>query len=69
MTAATSSCVACSSRNAPVPPAAQLQRQVLDQMVLERIQLQKAKEDNITIDAPTVQRTLERPRAAKPDDA
>ena len=47
-------------QNAPVPPAAQLQRQVLDQMVLERIQLQKAKEDNITIDAPTVQRTLER---------
>ncbi|WP_082850541.1 peptidylprolyl isomerase [Caballeronia sordidicola] len=47
-------------QNAPVPPAAQLQRQVLDQMVLERIQLQKANEDNITIDAPTVQRTLER---------
>src|ERR1700712_640414 len=47
-------------QNAPVPPAAQLQRQVLDQMVLERIQLQKAREDNITIDAPTVQRTLER---------
>jgi peptidyl-prolyl cis-trans isomerase SurA len=47
-------------QNAPVPPAAQLQRQVLDQMVLERIQLQKAKEDNIAIDAPTVQRTLER---------
>jgi peptidyl-prolyl cis-trans isomerase SurA len=47
-------------QNAPVPPAAQLQRQVLDQMVLERIQLQKAKEDGITIDDPTVQRTLAR---------
>ncbi|WP_442854789.1 peptidylprolyl isomerase [Burkholderia sp. Leaf177] len=47
-------------QNAPVPPAAQLQRQVLDQMVLERIQLQKAKEDSINIDDATVQRTLER---------
>ena len=47
-------------QNAPVPPADQLQRQVLDQMVIERIQLQKAKEDNITIDDATVQRTLER---------
>ncbi len=47
-------------QNAPVPAAAQLQRQVLDQMVLERIQLQKAKDDNITIDDATVQRTLER---------
>ncbi|CDY74566.1 Survival protein SurA precursor (Peptidyl-prolyl cis-trans isomerase SurA) [Caballeronia glathei] len=47
-------------QNAPVPPAAQLQRQVLDQMVLERIQLQKAKEDNITVDDATVKRTLER---------
>jgi peptidyl-prolyl cis-trans isomerase SurA len=47
-------------QNAPVPPADQLQRQVLDQMVIERIQLQKAKEDNISIDDTTVQRTLER---------
>jgi peptidyl-prolyl cis-trans isomerase SurA len=47
-------------QNAPVPAADQLQRQVLDQMVIERIQLQKAKEDNITIDDATVQRTLER---------
>ena len=43
-----------------LPPAAQLQRQVLDQMVLERIQLQKAKDDNITVDDAAVQRTLER---------
>lgn len=47
-------------QNAPLPPAAQLQRQVLDQMVLERIQLQKAKEDGIAVDDATVNRTLER---------
>jgi peptidyl-prolyl cis-trans isomerase SurA len=47
-------------QNAPLPPAAQLQRQVLDQMVLERIQLQKAKEDGITVDDTAVNRTLER---------
>ena len=47
-------------QNAPLPPAAQLQRQVLDQMVLERIQLQKAKEDGIAIDDAAVNRTLER---------
>ncbi|MDR5743860.1 peptidylprolyl isomerase [Caballeronia sp. LZ029] len=47
-------------QNAPVPPADQMQRQVLDQMVLERIQLQKAKEDGITIDDATVNRTLAR---------
>ena len=47
-------------QNAPLPPAPQLQRQVLDQMVLERIQLQKAKEDDIRVDDATVQRTLER---------
>ena len=32
-------------QNAPVPPMEQMRRQVLDQMVLERIQLQKAKDD------------------------
>ncbi|SAL67775.1 PpiC-type peptidyl-prolyl cis-trans isomerase [Caballeronia arvi] len=47
-------------QNAPVPPADQLQRQVLDQMVLERIQLQRAKEDGIVIDDATVNRTLAR---------
>ncbi|WP_404989346.1 peptidylprolyl isomerase [Caballeronia sp. LZ003] len=47
-------------QNAPVPPAEQLQQQVLDQMVLERIQLQRAKEDNIVVDDATVNRTLER---------
>ncbi|MBC8746824.1 peptidyl-prolyl cis-trans isomerase SurA [Paraburkholderia sp. WC7.3d] len=47
-------------QNAPVPPADQLRQQVLTQMVLERIQLQKAKEDGITIDDAAVQRTLER---------
>ena len=47
-------------QNAPVPPTDQLRQQVLNQMVLERIQLQKAKEDGITIDDATVQKTLER---------
>src|ERR1700742_2335786 len=47
-------------QHAPIPPADQLRQQVLNQMVLERIQLQKAREDNITVDDATVQRTLER---------
>ncbi|WP_199272055.1 peptidylprolyl isomerase [Paraburkholderia acidiphila] len=47
-------------QNAPVPPEDQLRAQVLNQMVLERIQLQKAKEDGITVDDAAVQRTLER---------
>ncbi|WP_329601630.1 peptidylprolyl isomerase [Paraburkholderia antibiotica] len=47
-------------QNAPVPPVEQLRQQVLTQMVLERIQLQKAKEDGIVIDDAAVQRTLER---------
>jgi peptidyl-prolyl cis-trans isomerase SurA len=47
-------------QNAPVPPADQMRQQVLDQMVLERIQLQRAKEDGINIDDATVNRTLER---------
>lgn len=47
-------------QNAPVPPQEQLRAQVLNQMVLERIQLQKAKEDGITVDDAAVQRTLER---------
>ncbi|MBV8261864.1 MAG: peptidylprolyl isomerase, partial [Paraburkholderia sp.] len=47
-------------QNAPIPPMDQLRAQVLNQMVLERIQLQKAKEDGITVDDTAVQRTLER---------
>jgi peptidyl-prolyl cis-trans isomerase SurA len=47
-------------QGAPVPPTDQLRVQVLNQMVLERIQLQKAKEDGIVIDDATVQRTLAR---------
>ncbi|ORC47579.1 molecular chaperone SurA [Burkholderia sp. A27] len=47
-------------QNAPLPPTDQLRQQVLNQMVLERIQLQKAKEDGINIDDATVQKTLER---------
>jgi peptidyl-prolyl cis-trans isomerase SurA len=51
-------------QNAPVPPADQLRQQVLNQMVLERIQLQRAKEDGITVDDAAVQKTLERLAAA-----
>ncbi|WP_404980069.1 MULTISPECIES: peptidylprolyl isomerase [unclassified Caballeronia] len=47
-------------QNAPVPPMEQMRRQVLDQMVLERIQLQKAKDDGIVIDDAAVNRTLQR---------
>ena len=47
-------------QNAPIPPMDQLRQQVLNQMVLERIQLQRAKEDGINIDDAAVQRTLER---------
>ncbi len=47
-------------QNAPVPPMDQMRAQVLNQMVLERIQLQKAKEDGITVDDAAVQRTLGR---------
>ncbi|HWX11009.1 MAG TPA: peptidylprolyl isomerase [Trinickia sp.] len=47
-------------QNAPLPSADQLKQQVLDQMVLERIQLQKAKDDGITVDDTAVQSTLHR---------
>jgi peptidyl-prolyl cis-trans isomerase SurA len=47
-------------QHAPIPPEDQLRQQVLNQMVLERIQLQKAREDNITVDDAALQRTLER---------
>ncbi len=47
-------------QNAPVPSMSQLRGQVLNQMVLERIQVQKAKDDGIRIDDATVQSTLQR---------
>lgn len=47
-------------QNAPVPPTDQLTRQVLDQMILERIQLQRAKEDGITVDDAAVEAALQR---------
>jgi peptidyl-prolyl cis-trans isomerase SurA len=47
-------------QNAPIPSTDQLELQVLDQMVVERVQLQKAAEDGITVDDPTVQRTVDR---------
>jgi peptidyl-prolyl cis-trans isomerase SurA len=47
-------------QNSAMPPEAELKRQVLDQMVLERIQIEKAQDDGIVIDDAMVQRTLER---------
>ncbi|WP_206997583.1 peptidylprolyl isomerase [Trinickia mobilis] len=47
-------------QNAPVPPLDQLRAQVLNQMVLERIQLEKAKEDGINVSDADVQTTLQR---------
>mgnify|MGYP001031999606 CR=1 FL=1 len=47
-------------QNAPVPPSDQLTRQVLDQMILERIQLQRAKEDGITVDDAAVDAAVQR---------
>ncbi|HTJ95596.1 MAG TPA: peptidylprolyl isomerase [Pararobbsia sp.] len=49
-----------SKQNSAVPPEAELKRQVLDQMVLERIQLEKADDDGIVVDEAMVQRTLQR---------
>ncbi|WP_414451011.1 peptidylprolyl isomerase [Burkholderia sp. 22PA0099] len=51
-------------QNSPVPPMDELRSQVLNQMVVERIQLQKAKEDGITVTDATVQSTLQRLAAA-----
>jgi peptidyl-prolyl cis-trans isomerase SurA len=51
-------------QHAPVPPQDQLRAQVLNQMVLERIQLEKAKEDGIVVDDTAVQKTLQRLAAA-----
>nr|WP_240648000.1 peptidylprolyl isomerase [Pararobbsia silviterrae] len=47
-------------QNSPMPPETELKRQVLDQMVLERIQLEKAEDDGIVVDDDMVQRTLAR---------
>ncbi|AOJ02874.1 MULTISPECIES: peptidylprolyl isomerase [Burkholderia] len=47
-------------QKAPVPPIDQLRAQVLNQMVLERIQIQRAKDDGIVVDNATVQATLGR---------
>jgi peptidyl-prolyl cis-trans isomerase SurA len=51
-------------QHAPVPPHDQLRSQVLNQMVLERIQLEKAKEDGIVVSDADVQKTLNRLAAA-----
>lgn len=47
-------------QKAPVPPTDQLRAQLLNQMVLERIQVQRAKDDGIVVDNATVQATLGR---------
>jgi peptidyl-prolyl cis-trans isomerase SurA len=47
-------------QNAPVPPLNQLRAQVVNQIVLERIQLEKAREDGIQVGDDAVQNTLER---------
>ncbi|CAM2140908.1 Chaperone SurA [Pararobbsia alpina] len=47
-------------QNSSMPPEAELKRQVLDQMVLERIQIEKAEDDGIVVDEAMVQRTLQR---------
>ncbi len=44
----------------PIPPQAELQPQVLEQMALELIQLQKAQEEGINMDDAAVQRAIER---------
>jgi peptidyl-prolyl cis-trans isomerase SurA len=51
-------------QHAPVPPEDQLRSQVLNQMVLERIQIEKAKEDGIVVSDADVQKTLQRLAAA-----
>ncbi|KAF1030303.1 MAG: Chaperone SurA [Burkholderia plantarii] len=51
-------------QKAPVPPLDQLRAQVLNQMVLDRIQVQKAKDDGIVIDNTMLQTTLQRLAAA-----
>ncbi|MEX3557281.1 MAG: peptidylprolyl isomerase [Burkholderia sp.] len=48
----------------PVPPPDELRSQVLNQTVVERIQLQKAKDDGIEVSDATVQSTLQRLAAA-----
>jgi peptidyl-prolyl cis-trans isomerase SurA len=45
---------------APIPPQKQLQFQVLQQMLLERMQLQQASDDGISVTAQQVQDTLNR---------
>ncbi len=46
-------------QKAPVPPLEHLREQVLSQMVLERVQIQRAKEDGIRIDDAAVQTAVQ----------
>lgn len=47
-------------QGAPIPPHQQLQSQVLDQMLLERMQLQQASDDGIDVTQAMVQTALQR---------
>jgi peptidyl-prolyl cis-trans isomerase SurA len=51
-------------QHAPIPPQDQLRSQVLEQMVLERIQIEKAKDDGIVVSDADIQKTLQRLAAA-----
>lgn len=48
------------SRNVALPPAEQLQRQVLDRMITEEVQIQYALQNGITLDDAELDRALER---------
>lgn len=47
------------AQNRPVPPAPQLQRQLLEQMIVEKAELQKAKELGIKVDEGMLDRAIE----------
>lgn len=47
-------------QNTPLPPADALEKQVLEHMIVNRVQLQYAKDDGITVDDATLEKTIER---------
>ena len=48
------------AQNVPLPPAAELRKQVLEHMIIERCELQTAKEDGLRVDDLTLDRSLAR---------
>src|SRR6185437_371964 len=48
------------AQNVPLPPAAEFRKQVLERMIIERCQLQTAKDDGIRVDDLTLDRALAR---------